>query len=794
MSPESVDDLFEQAVSRHEAGNLTEAEALYRQILAQHPNDADVLQLLGMLNSQQGRKEAALEYLRRATALAPGAPDCHYNLGVLLSDLSRHDEAIASFRQATTLKPDFADAFGHLGVSLRAKNQLQAAVEALQRAVTLRPDYAEAINNLGTVLRSVNRLDDAISAYRRAVTLCPDSADMRKNLGNALIAREDWPAAAREFREAVRLRPDDAHAHFALGNALHSAGQLGEGIDSYRKAIALRPDYVEVYANLADALLLAGNPDESIAACRKALSIRPDYPIAHNNLANALAAQGKSEESLASIRQAIALKPDYADGLYNLGNALQLRGQLEDSAAAYRRAIRANSDFAGAYNNLGKVLKDMRQLDDAISAFQEAMHLRPNLAAANSNFLYALHYPQNIEPQMIFREHLIWDRRHARPLSRNFRAHDNDRAPDRPLRVGYVSADFRRHSVAHFLESLISHHDPAQAEIFCYSDTTPTDETTARFQKSAAHWRDSAKWSNPQLVEFIRRDRIDILIDLAGHGSGSRLLAFACKPAPIQITYCGYPNTTGMTAIDYRFTDALADPPGETDAMHTEKLLRLPQTFLCYTAPLDAPPVAPPPEASGKITFGSFNALAKITPSMLAVWSQILLQIPGSQIIIKSHTGLNDRSPRQRLLDIFASCGIESSRVDLHAHVPSLSGHLDFYRQIDIALDTFPYHGTATTCEAIWMGVPVVTLAGKMHVSRVGVSLLTNVGLPDFIAESPEHYVQIAVDLAKSPARLADLRTTLRDRMAQSPLMNARQFTRDVESIYRQIWRKWIWG
>jgi protein O-GlcNAc transferase len=794
MPLESADDLFEQAVTRHEAGQFAEAEALYQKILQAQPNDADVVQLLGMLNSQLGRKDAALDFLRRATVLAPAAPDGHYNLGVVLAELSRHDEAIFSFRQATNLKPDFADAFAHLGVSLRAKNQIPAAVEALLRAVSLRPDFAEAFNNLGTVLRQQNKLDDAINAYRRAVSLRPQSADMRKNLGNALVAREDWTAAIQEFRQAAEIRPDDPHAHFALGNALHSSGQISEGIESYRKAVSLRPDYAEVYANLGDALHLAGKTDEAIAACKQALAIRPDFHIAHNNLANALQAQGKIDDAIASIRQAIALKPDYADALYNLGNILQLRGQLEEAAAAYRRAIRARADFAAAYNNLGKVLKDMRQLDDALNAFQEAMLRRPTLAAPNSNFLYALHYPQNVDPRMIFQEHLQWDRRHARPLARQIRAHDNDRHPDRPLRVGYVSADFRRHSVAYFLQSLLANHDPGQVEVFCYSDTPRADETTARFQKMAAHWRDSEKWSNPQLVETIRQDRIDILVDLSGHGSGSRLVAFACKPAPIQVTYLGYPNTTGLSTMDYRFTDATADPPGQTDAFYTEKLVRFAHTFLCYTPPTDAPQISPLSGDTTPITFGSFNALAKITPSMLATWSRILQAIPNSRMIIKSHSGLNDAGPRQRLLDIFASCGIDPARINLHAHLLSPADHLELYHQIHIALDTFPYHGTATTCEALWMGVPVITLAGTTHVSRVGASLLSNLGLPELIANGPDQYVKIAADLANDRARLTELRRTLRDRMADSLLTDGPLFAREVESNYRRMWRKWIWG
>jgi predicted O-linked N-acetylglucosamine transferase (SPINDLY family) len=445
-----------------------------------------------------------------------------------------------------------------------------------------------------------------------------------------------------------------------------------------------------------------------------------------------------------------------------------------------------------AFNNLGNVLKEMRRFPDALRYLHQAIHLNPKHPSPHSNFIYALHYPHGMDVQTIFAEHIVWNARHARKLGREIPPHENDRSPDRRLRIGYVSADFRRHSVAYFLQNPFLHHDPASVEIFCYSDVTRPDEFTARLRAAAHHWRETAQWERDDLVRKIREDRIDILVDLAGHTGGSRLPVFACKPAPVQITYLGYPDTTGLTAMDYRLTDPIADPVGETERFHTEQLLRLPQTFLCYSPSPDAPEVSPlPAVANGYITFGSFNALAKITPPMIAVWSDLLQQTPGSRLIIKSHSGLTEPSCRRRLLEIFASCQISADRLELHSQTPTSQTHLELYGKIDIALDTYPYHGTATTCEALWMGVPVVSLAGSRHISRVGVSLLTSAGLPQFIATSTEAYVRIATQWARDPSGLSKLRSSLRPMMQNSPLLNGRQFAHDLESAYRRVWRQW---
>ena len=391
----------------------------------------------------------------------------------------------------------------------------------------------------------------------------------------------------------------------------------------------------------------------------------------------------------------------------------------------------------------------------------------------------------------MFAEHCRWAEVHAEPLGRDVVPLSSDGDPGRRLRVGYVSNNFREHSVAFFVEALLASHDRSKVEIFCYADIMLADEFSGRLRRHSAQWRVITGQSDAQVAELIRQDAIDILVDLAGHTARNRLLVFARKPAPVQVTYLGYCNTTGLSAMDYRFTDALADSPGTTEHLHTEQLVRLPDCAWCYRPPDASPAVETPPVLrSGHITFGCFNARPKITGEMLALWARLLLEMPASSLLLKN-VGFGEPSARQHTRDLLAKAGIAPERVELVGRVPTLAGHLATYARVDIALDTFPYHGTTTTCEALWMGVPVITLAGRTHASRVGVSLLTTTGLPELVASSPDEYVKIAAALATDVPRLAALRTTLRTRMASSPLMDASRFARNVEAAYRQMWRTW---
>ena len=531
-----------------------------------------------------------------------------------------------------------------------------------------------------------------------------------------------------------------------------------------------------------------GQPETALDLIGRAIRLKPDLVIAHNNLGNILRDVGRLDEAAAAIQEAIRLQPDYAVAHNNLGLVLKGLGRIDDSIESYRQAIRLQPDLSEAYSNLGNAILGRGGFNnEAIILHRHAIGLRPNYAPFHSDLLYALNYDPDCDAGMIYEEHRLWSQRHAEPLRQSIGPHINNRDPDRNLRIGYVSGDFRQHAVSHFFISLLENHDRGAFEIFCYANVPNPDGMTERMKRSCNVWRNIVGVSDEAVAQMVRADGIDILVDLSGHSGGHRPLVFA-PPAPIQVSYLGYPNTTGMVAIDYRFTDALADPPGMTDHLNAEKLWRLPECAWCYQ-PLEDPPTIQP-RGSGPITFGCFNSFAKVNPRIMAVWAELLRRVPGSRLLLKS-VGGGEVSSRQRLSGQFVEHGVSGEQIEIVGWVNHPRQHLEHYQQVDVALDTFPYHGTTTTCEALWMGVPVVSMAGQTHLSRVGVSLLNCVGLPELIAESTEEYVSIAADLAKDLPRLAELRRTLRPRMQGSALMDAPRFTRNVEAAYRQMWRNW---
>jgi protein O-GlcNAc transferase len=790
MPPQvTIQQAFDLALQHHNAGRPQEAENLCRQILAQQPANFAAMHLLGVIARQTGRVDLAIDLLRRAVTLNPNSPEAHTNLGNALRDKGQLDESIASHRRAISLNPDIPETHNNLANALKISGQFDEAIASYRHAIALRPNYADAHSNLGSALKDNGQLTEAIAAFRRAIQLNPNLPQAHSNLGSALKDNGQLDEAIAAHRHAIALRLGYAEAHSNLGNALKDHGQLEEAIAAYRKAVALQPNFVEAHTNLGNALRDMGLLDEAIAACWLAIALNPNLPEPHSNLGNALRDKGQLDQAIAAFHRAIAIRPNYSEAHNNLGNALRDNGRLDEAVAAFHRAIAARPNYAEAHNNLGNALKDKGELNDAVAAYRRAIALRPNYAQAHSNLVFALYYHAGDNPSAIAAELADWNRQHAHPLRPLVLPHQNSLDLDRPLRIGYVSADFRHHSVSYFLLPLFRHHDHGAHRIICYSDVAREDAMTDHLRACTDEWHKIVGFSDERVADKIGQDKIDILVDLAGHSKGNRLRVFAQKPAPVQITYLGFPGSTGLPEIDYRLTDPFADPVGQTESLHTEKLWRLPTCNWCYAEPEDAPEVRPSrPEAP--VCFGSFNNFAKASPAVIDLWAAILTAVPSSRLIIKSR-GLGEQSIRQKISGHFESRGIQPDRLEIRGSEPDVRSHLQVYNQMDIALDTFPYHGTTTTCEALWMGVPVVSLAGKSHVSRVGVSLLNAVGLPDLVAQSAQEYVSIAVQLASDLPRLADLRRTLRARMRASPLMDAPKFARNIEAAYRQMWQTW---
>ena len=496
------------------------------------------------------------------------------------------------------------------------------------------------------------------------------------------------------------------------------------------------------------------------------------------------------EEATQCWREAIAIRPGYTEAHYNLGQALIIQAQYTEAVDSFRQALQLKPDYAEACNGMAFAMNKQGRLEDALREFLEALRHKPDFTDAHSNLVLYMHYSSAYDSETLYAEHLRWAQAQVGSIT-PFSAHKNTPEPHRRLRIGYVSPDLYSHSVASFFEPLLSHHNPEVVETLCYSDVEKPDAITARLKSMAGGWREVQGLPHEHLAAQIRADGVDILVDLAGHTACHRLLTFARKPAPVQVTYLGYPNTTGLSTIDYRFTDAYADPPGESDRWHTETLIRLPQGFLCYQPPAFAPPVTSlPARVAGHITFGSFNNLAKIRPDVIGLWAKILQALPDARLMIKNKS-LHDAQTRERIHELFAAAGVPQERVELHHEIPVVVDHLAKYGKVDIALDTFPYNGATTTCEALWMGVPVITFTGNTHAGRMGVSLLMQVGMGEFVARNPEDYVRLAAHWAHNLDALEQLRAGLRKRMAGSSLCDGKAFVRQVEHAYRDMWAKW---
>jgi predicted O-linked N-acetylglucosamine transferase (SPINDLY family) len=621
-----------------------------------------------------------------------------------------------------------------------------------------------------------------------AVARMPEDAQALERLWNECHESGDHAAAIEALGRAIAADGKVARHHYMLGCTLQDAGRLEEAARAYGRALALEPGLAKAQNNLGCVLEAVGDGEGAMRCYEAALHIEPGLASALYNRGNMHKQRGDAAQAQADIGRALEIEPQHADWRCALGEALILQGKADAAIGAFRAALESNPLEVRAYNGMGGAQLVVGRPQDAESSFRRAVEIQSDHTSAHSNLLLAMHYSKGDDARVMYEAHLEWAGRHAGGLASHVAAAEVDRRPAGRLNIGYVSPNFQHHAVAWAIEPVLAAHDRNAIRTFFYSTVARPDAVTQRFMKLCDEWRDIHLLGNDDAARLIRQDGIDILVDLAGHTGGGRPLLFARKPAPLQVSWQGYPNTTGLAQMDYRITDAYADPEGDADLHYTEKLVRLATGFFCYAPPPDAPePGAPPALASGRVTFGCFNNLAKVTPEMIGLWSRILVALPQSRMIMKAHA-LSEDSARRAVHGHFAANGIDAGRVELFGPVASHGGHLGAYRDIDIALDPFPYQGTATTCEALWMGVPVVALAGRTHLSRVSVSVLHRVGLEDWIAATPEEYVRKAIEMAQDPARLRELRAGLRQRMRASPLLDATAFARSLEEAYRKMW------
>lgn len=749
--------LINEGNAMEEAGQLQEALRYYETAAQIAPDFARAHLNRGNILLAQGNPVAALDAYTTALTLEPDYAAAHYNTGNTYADLGRNKDALEAYRKAIQLKPEFVDAHVALACTHEDLGQLDDAVASYRRALEISPDYAEAHSNLGTTLRVLGRLEESLTCCRRALEINPEFADAHINLGHTLRALGQSVAATSSFRRAVELKPDSANAHFSLGITLSEQGQPEGAVSSLRTATVIDPNYVEAYINLGDSLRDIGRSDDAWVSYSRALEIDPEHAVAHNNM----------------------------------GNALLDRGQFDEAISRYRRATELKPDFAAAYSNLGVALKDVGQTLQSLDACRKALELAPKLNAAKSNLIFTYNLLADTPPSHLLAE----ARSYGAAVSSDahpFTVWNNDPSPDRCLRIGFVSGDLRTHPVGQFIEGVLHALDSNAAgrlEIYAYTTYFSDDVVSQRIKAYCRYWYAVAGLSDEELAGLIHDDNIDVLIDLSGHTAHNRLPMFAWKPAPIQATWLGYLGTTGVDAIDYLIADAWTLPETE-EPNFTEKIWRLPESYLCFTPPdVDTPVNSLPALTNGFVTFGCFNNLTKINDDVVALWSRVLKAVPNSRLLLKAKQ-FAQPSGQQSVQARFAANGIAADRLILIPQV-SRSEYLAPYQQLDIALDPFPYPGITTSVESLWMGVPVLTLRGESFTSRQGVGLLMNAGLPSWIADSQDDYVARAKAHADDLAKLAAIRSDLRDRIVSSPIFDSHRFATHFESAMREMWKNW---
>ncbi|NKB21583.1 MAG: tetratricopeptide repeat protein [Alphaproteobacteria bacterium] len=677
-----------------------------------------------------------------------------------------------------------------IAVGFHQAGELTRAANLYQSVLDRYPDLPDALNFLGIIASDMGQSEKALSLVKRSLTLDPANAVYHNNHGNILRQIGSFPDAVDAYRNAIRYAPAYAVAYNNLGIALNRDGHAKDAESAFRRAIEIEPQYFDAYNNLGTGLYLQARFDEAATVFRKAVSVAPKQPSARNNLANVLAMLGKIEEAECVCRDALEIDNSHAISQVTLGGVLEAQGQFFEAEIAFRTALDLNADMPAAWNNLGNLFRVQGSPIDAINAFRRAIAMEPGNAMAHSNLLFSLALDPEVSPLSILAEARNWNTRHAAPLTKKIQPNRNKPVKDRRLRVGYVSPDFHDHAVARFLTPLYAAHDRQRVEIFSYADVARIDNQTRWFEQHSNHWCPTFGMADAQLAEKIRRDGIDVLIDVTGHTAGNRLLAFAEKPAPVQASWLGYGGSTGMDAMGWRITDSYIDPVGN-DTHYCEELIRLPNSLFCYAPDENYPEIrCSPIEENGFVTFGSLNNFSKINDRTLRCWASILAAVPNARMVIKGR-GLGDPQLRQRVLGVFAAKGVMADRLDLFDHLPEKHGHLSLFSKIDVMLDSFPYSGATTVCESLWMGVPTITIAGDRYVSRMASGVLNVVGLSELIAEDERTYVACARSLAAAPVRVATYRETMRERAAASPLADQNRFVAAMEDAIRHMWCKW---
>lgn len=656
--------------------------------------------------------------------------------------------------------------------------------------ISLQPDNDDAWYLKGTIALSDGRGLNAKEALQKSVDFQPKSDRNIEALAKVFVALGETVEASALYENLLSASMDRADWWSILSGLKYDLRDFLKAEEAANTAISLDDNLLEPLLNLAlirfDRLDYVG----ATIACGRAMRIDSNFAHAHFLLGNIHLAQGHHDAAAGCYLKVLDLDPMNADALINLGNIHRERLEIVAAGEFYDAAAKVAPENAMVHSNLGIVFKDQGKMDAAISAFSRAIQLDPSMHLARSNYLFCLCFKVDENPEDVYSEHLKYETLHAQPLASEILKHTNTPDPERKLRVGLLSPDLRIHPGGHFYLPIVEGLERENFDVTCYYNCILKDEWTSKFEKSSDHFHHVYNWSDAHLVKQIRSDGIDILIEGAGHMSGNRLAVAARKPAPVQIATALYPNTTGLSAIDYRLLDRQVALPS-SQAFHSEEIIYLPETHFCYR-PLErdvSPAVHPPAVKNGYVTFGSFNNAIKLNDLTVSTWARVLQEVPNARLELKWLEF--DQPESAGILDRFANHGVDPSRIDRFGRSPD---PYTPYLNLDICLDPIYASGGTTTCDALWMGVPVVTIYGETQFSRTGLMHLTNIGLPELIAKDVDEFVDIAANLASDIVRLKRLRHGLRERMQASPIMDEQRYSGFLENELRRVWRIWCEG
>lgn len=745
---------IDSLVALFTAGRFAEAEKQAREMASRFPKHWIGWKMLGVLYQQMGRNADALLPMQKAVQLSPQDAEAQNNLGIILTNLGRLEESVASYRRALQISRNYAQAHSNLGATLQKLGRLEEAEASYRQALRIDPNYVKAHGNLGAIMHELKRLDEAEASYRRALQLNRNDADTHRNLGITLMELGRLDEAEASVRQALEINPHDVAAHDNLGAVLLGRGLAAEAEACFRRTLELAPDNFEAY----------------------------------NNLGVVLLELGRTVEAETSLRRALAIKPEYAEALSNLGISLRDQGRLEESEAAYRHALAIAPDFPDALGNLGGVLHDLGRVDESVASYRRALQIDPDCGRTHSNLLFGLSQTAEIGPQALFAEHCRFGTQFESRLRAGWPSFDGPRDPERVLRVGFVSGDFRNHAMAYFIEPVLKAlSEFPRLSLHAYSNHVIEDAVTLRLRSCFARWASIAGQRDAAAAARIANDGIDILIDLSGHTAKNRLVAFAHKPAPVQASWMGYPGTTGLSAMDYYLADRFFLPAGQFDDQFTEKIARLPANAP-FMPSREAPPVGRLPALDkGHLTFGSFNRVGKLSHSVVSVWSKLLRALPESRMLLGA---MREGERYDTLIEWFEREGVARQRLDF-APRSDMKTYLGQHHQVDICLDTFPYNGGTTTLHALWMGVPTMTLTGNTTASRTGSLILGHVGLEEFVARDADDFMRKGVPWANRLEALAQTRAGLRQRIEMSAISQPQLIAAGLEQALRIMWRRW---